>query len=128
MARLRSDGGGVCLLCVLQFGEHSVQFSAISEDDATLTVQEVETLPEAQPEHEQRNAIDDNPWNRFVGSSVRWGRRMTNHHGYVDGISWNLDRWDRAPLVTALRWWSLPAQFSSEPLSSSSEVAPSLPI
>lgn len=127
MARLRSDGGGVCLLWCCNLGSTPCS-SRRSQEDDTLTVQEVETLPEPQPEHEQRNAIDDNPWNHFVGSSVRWCRRMTNHHGYVDGISWNLDRWDRAPLVTALRWWSLPAQFSSEPLSSSSEVAPSLPI
>lgn len=85
---IRRDG--VREAVVLLFAQRFVEFSAVPEDD-TLCVREVEVLPESSAEHEVRVASEDSPWNRFVGASVRWGREMTNHHGYLDGYQLEFD-------------------------------------
>lgn len=69
---------------VLRFGSRSVRFSVVPEDD-TLQVAELAAPPSWPAGFETRDVLNDSPWRAFAGSCVRWGRTLTNHHGYIDG-------------------------------------------
>lgn len=96
---------GILTALLLWFGERAVRFEALGEDD-TLLIVEVGgpgDLRPTPPATEGRGAVElvlyghhssepvraqigqAEPWSRFLGTSVRWGRAMINHHGYLDG-------------------------------------------
>lgn len=77
----------------LQFGQDSVVFRAV-EDDDTL---EVSFGPFVPGEDETPiDAIGSAPWSACIGFGVRWAWRLTNQQGYPDGVRLELAGSDKA--------------------------------
>lgn len=107
---------GILTALLFWFGERTVRFEALGEDD-TLLVVEVDQPNEQRPSPPRsvdRGALGlvlgghhssepvraqighDEPWSRFLGRFILWGRAMVNHHGYLDGYQLEFVRGDSA--------------------------------
>ena len=84
LQEVRELRDGVPLVAVaLNFGSRWVRWDAL--DDDTLSMRELDVAADEFSDGSWIVATGREPWTRFVGKYVRWGRAMTNHHGWLDG-------------------------------------------